>query len=104
MINPLGTTRGPNQAEKAGDVNRWIVEGFGLAEDATVFVSELRCGEPGGPPVETIVAVMRRGQEPERVTFKLPIPLDSVTESDIATLRLTGFADDATQTDAQKAT
>lgn len=35
---------------------------FGLSDDVTVSVSELPCREPGGPDIETIVAILREGK------------------------------------------
>jgi len=31
---------------------------FRLVEDDTVMVTELRCSEPGCPPLETVIAVL----------------------------------------------
>lgn len=34
------------------NVKRWVRELFIVSDDATVMVTELRCSEPGCPPLE----------------------------------------------------
>ena len=43
------------------DVKRWAAEVFRLPESASVLVTELRCGEPGCPPLETVIAILSPG-------------------------------------------
>lgn len=38
-----------------GRVKAWALEALG-EQDATVLVTELRCHEPGCPPLETVIA------------------------------------------------
>ena len=40
---------------------------FGASDDDAVMVHELRCTEPGCPPLETVVALLRSGQPPRQV-------------------------------------
>lgn len=87
MIDPLGTARAPSQARLVGTVKRWVVEALNLSEDAPILVSELRCSEPGCPPVETIIALLQGGPTSDTLTFKLPKPLAEVTSADVAALR-----------------
>ena len=37
-----------------------------IGPDDTVMASELRCTEPGCPPLETVVAVLRSGEAPKQ--------------------------------------
>jgi hypothetical protein len=39
-------------------VKRWVRSACQLGDEAVVLVTELRCHEPGCPPVETVVAIM----------------------------------------------
>jgi len=39
---------------------------FEAADDDAVVVNELACTQPGCPPIETVVALLRAGSEPRR--------------------------------------
>jgi hypothetical protein len=54
---------------------------FKANEDDAVVVNELRCTEPGCPPIETVVALLRAGCEPRQV--KVHKPAVEVTEDDL---------------------
>jgi hypothetical protein len=54
---------------------------FRLGEDAVIMTTELRCGQPGCPPLETILAFW----EPDgtRRQFRIFKPLDYITVDDL---------------------
>jgi len=54
---------------------------FDAAEDDAVVVNELKCSEPGCPPVETVVALLRSGREPRQL--KVHKAVVDVTEGDL---------------------
>lgn len=54
---------------------------FDAGEEDAVVVSELQCTEPGCPPIETVVALLRAGNEPRQV--KVHKPAVEVTEDDL---------------------
>jgi hypothetical protein len=54
---------------------------FEAAEDDAVVVTELACTEPGCPPIETVVALLRAGCAPRQV--KVHKPAVDVTEDDL---------------------
>jgi hypothetical protein len=54
---------------------------FEATEDDAILVSELRCSEPGCPPIETAVALLRKGSEPRQV--KIHKPVVEVTVEDL---------------------
>jgi hypothetical protein len=54
---------------------------FEAGEDDAVVVNEVQCSEPGCPPIETVVALLRAGCEPRQV--KVHKPAVEVTEDDI---------------------
>jgi hypothetical protein len=61
-------------------VRAWTRGRFTLADDETVMVSEVACGVPGCPPVEThVVFWTARG----RHHFKVFKPLADVAEDDL---------------------
>jgi hypothetical protein len=64
-------------------VKAWIAAALGPTDERTILVTELACTEPGCPPVETVIALLREG-EPER--WKLHKPLAAVTEDDVRIL------------------
>jgi hypothetical protein len=70
-------------AENAGASDRlrdWTRARFALTEDETVMVSEVACGVPGCPPIEThLVFWTERGRHHTKI-FK---PLVEVTEADL---------------------
>ncbi len=51
-----------------------------LDDETTVMVTELQCSEPGCPPIETVIAVLRVG---EREQIKIHKPLAEVTRDDV---------------------
>jgi hypothetical protein len=56
-------------------------EVFEAGDDDAVLVSELQCTEPGCPPVETVVALLREGEKPRQV--KVHKPAVEVTGDDL---------------------
>jgi hypothetical protein len=63
---------------------------FEAADDDAVVVNELSCTEPGCPPIETVVALLRAGSEPRQV--KVHKPAVEVTEDDLRHAMLHGHA------------
>ncbi|MFO0742418.1 MAG: hypothetical protein U0270_41475 [Labilithrix sp.] len=71
----------PERAAKVRTLKEWTREAMSLPEDAVILATELRCTEPGCPPLETVVAVMRVGDD--RQQFKIHKPLADVVHEDI---------------------
>lgn len=55
MIGPFGFQSVP---ESKSRVKGWFRKSFGIGEETSLMVTELRCSEPGCPPVETVIAVL----------------------------------------------
>lgn len=53
----------------ADAIKTWVRDALGLADDATVMVSELACHEEDCPPLETVVAVFPPGAQ--KLMFKI---------------------------------
>ena len=61
-------------------VREWARTRFKLSDDETVMVSEVACGVPGCPPIETHIVFWTAAG---RHHFKVFKPLDKVVEDDL---------------------
>ncbi|HUC48910.1 MAG TPA: hypothetical protein VMA30_05940 [Xanthobacteraceae bacterium] len=76
----LGFSKRGGDSEASGRLRDWTRARFALADDETVMVSEMACGVPGCPPVEThLVFWTARG----RHHYKIFKPLADVVEDDL---------------------
>ena len=73
-------TNDPARAAHVRAIKEWTAREVALDEDAAVMVTELQCTEPGCPPLETCVAVLRAGRS---ASFKVHKALIDVTEDDV---------------------
>jgi nitrate reductase delta subunit len=62
-------------------IKLWTRARFGLADDAPVLVSEVACGLPGCPPLETVIAFWTDSET--RHHFKVFKPIAEVVEDDL---------------------
>jgi hypothetical protein len=84
-FRPLRTTPGAPREDAVARVRAWAEEAFGVdPEIGWVMVSEVRCEEPGCPPVETVIAVMDGGSAPRRHAVHAPVA--EVTAADVRRL------------------
>src|ERR1700741_3660775 len=44
--------------DRRSEFQAWVRRVLNLEDDAVVMISELRCSEPGCPPLETVIAVL----------------------------------------------
>lgn len=65
-------------------IKQWARATFGLDDQTTVLVTELRCSEPGCPPLETVIALLRSNMRPQQ--YKLPKAIPDITAADVAAL------------------
>lgn len=79
LVNP-SDTGGPTRDGEGVDRRRRTLEvkdrvrrRLALPAEATVVVQELSCREPGCPPVETVLAVLRPGTPTRRTTVHRPL-------------------------------
>ena len=70
----------PNDAAAADRVRDWARTRFALTDDETVMVSEMACGVPGCPPIETHLVFWTAAG---RHHFKIFKPLAAVIEDDL---------------------
>ncbi|NBX77707.1 MAG: hypothetical protein EBQ92_14255 [Proteobacteria bacterium] len=65
-------------------LKQWVQSCVQLDESATVFITQLECKEPGCPPIETIVAIMRVDEPTEQ--RKIHKSVEEITLTDISNL------------------
>jgi nitrate reductase delta subunit len=69
----LGSFRkNPDQLEALDRIAAWTRARFDLAADVPVSVSEISCGLPGCPPLETVVAFWTEGDKRHHLKFFKP--------------------------------
>ncbi|HTQ45448.1 MAG TPA: hypothetical protein VMI75_21970 [Polyangiaceae bacterium] len=71
------------RAEAARRVKAWVSSHAHAEDSDAVMVTELRCTEEGCPPIETVLALLRPGEEPRK--WKVHKPIVLVTEEDVRT-------------------
>ncbi|MDX2033781.1 MAG: hypothetical protein SF339_24105 [Blastocatellia bacterium] len=71
-----------NDPQVIGRVRGWVTARFGLAEEVSVMVTELRCAEEGCPPIETVIAILDTPGQPRQ--YKVYKPMAEITADDIA--------------------
>ena len=71
-------------AEAVRRVKALVTERFDLPETTTLAVAELRCHEPGCPPVETVVTA--RDADGRIRDWRIAKPLSEIAASDVQTL------------------
>lgn len=70
-------------------VREWAEARFQPDDSDIVMVTEIECGQPGCPPLDTVIALLREGRAP--VKFKLFKALAEVTEADVKRLGKPGW-------------
>ena len=80
----LFQSRSPGDPQHIAAVKRWAADAFQLTEDTTIMVTELRCTEPGCPPLETVMALFH----PQTGTrqYKVHKALGDITQDDVLAL------------------
>jgi hypothetical protein len=84
----FGNKSGLSAGKSARQIKGWARELLAPGEAATIIVSELRCTEPGCPPVETVIAVLRGPGDTRQ--FKIHRPSAEVTREDVESLARAG--------------
>lgn len=83
MIRPFGS-RSTGGSGEAGRIKGWVSWAFGVEDGTPMTVAELRCTEPGCPPVETVIGVLDTPGSPR--TYKVHKPMAEVTFEDVTGL------------------
>lgn len=72
---------GDAQGEGEERVRAWTRERFALPDDAAILVTQLACGLPGCPPLETVVAFWTAPERRHR--FKVFKPVAELRPEDL---------------------
>jgi hypothetical protein len=75
------TNKRPGQLRALDRIKDWTRARFKLPEDAAVMVTEVACGLPGCPPLETVVAFWTGTDT--RHHFKVFKPVEDVVPDDL---------------------
>lgn len=70
--------------QKSKDIKGWVHETLQLAPEAAIIVTELTCSEPGCPPLETVIAVLRGPGD--QLQQKIHRSLADITKEDVVAL------------------
>ena len=84
MIRNLFDSQPKYDSNRIAAIKGWAADVFRLQDSATVFVTELRCSEPGCPPLETVIAVLDTPGKPRQ--HKIPKAIADVTFADVLAL------------------
>ncbi|MBM4128337.1 MAG: hypothetical protein FJ247_13585 [Nitrospira sp.] len=71
-------------ADQADRIKAWARTVFHLSDETTVMVTELECREPGCPPIETVIALLKGPGDTQQ--YKIHKTADEVGLSDIEQL------------------
>ena len=80
LLNP----RPAHDPQHIAAIKQWVGTTFGLDDQTTILVTELRCSEPGCPPLETVIALMYPNMPAQQ--YKLPKAIPDITAADVAAL------------------
>ena len=83
-MGPISNTAGGYDKAGLARVRAWAREAWHLGEEDSVVVTELRCTEPGCPPLETVVVIAAAGRP--TVQHKLHCPAGDVRFEDLQAL------------------
>lgn len=67
-IDPFGA-RSRTDPQRIAEIKAWAAEVFRLGANTSVMVTELRCTEPGCPPLETVIAILDAPGQPRQITI-----------------------------------
>ncbi|RWO78796.1 nitrate reductase [Mesorhizobium sp.] len=80
LANPLAP-RGLALPERTRQIKVWVRRACGLDDDVVVSVTELVCRKSGCPDIETVIGIMRPGEEIE--TIRVNKAIADVTSHDL---------------------
>lgn len=78
------SSRSTGGGEVARRIKSWARDVFDPEGAATILVSELACSEPGCPPIETVIAILRGPNDTAKYTIHRPSA--EITQADIVAL------------------
>jgi len=89
MIQRIRNIGSAHTVELQMRVQGWAEARFVPGDSDVVMVNEIVCGQPGCPPLETVIALLPEGRKP--VKFKLYKALAEIVEADVLKLGRPGW-------------
>jgi hypothetical protein len=74
-------SRPKTDPKRISEVKEWAIEVFRLPADVSVMLTELRCTEPGCPPLETVIAILDQPGKPRQ--YKIHKAIADLTFADV---------------------
>jgi hypothetical protein len=84
MLDDLLGGKRKNNSQATQQVKAWVLDILQLEEDTSLMITELRCTEPGCPPIETVIALLKPSHPTHQ--YKIHKPVADITLDDVATL------------------
>lgn len=84
MLDDLFGGKRKSNSQATQQVKTWALDVLQLGEDTSLMVTELRCTEPGCPPIETVIALLKASHPTQQ--YKIHKPVADITLDDVATL------------------
>lgn len=70
--------------DQADRIKAWVRAVFHLNDETTIMVTELACREPGCPPIETVIALLKGPGDTRQ--YKIHKTADEIDVADIEAL------------------
>ena len=87
MLDDLLGGKRKSNSQAIRQVRAWVFEALQLEEKTSLMVTELRCTEPGCPPIETVIALLKPSHPTQQ--YKIHKPIADITFDDMAMLAIT---------------
>ena len=84
MLDDLLGGKRKSNSQAIQQVKAWVFEALQLEEKTSLMVTELRCTEPGCPPIETVIALLKPSHPTQQ--YKIHKPIADITFDDVAAL------------------
>jgi hypothetical protein len=84
MLNNLLGEKRKRHSQAIQQVKAWVLDALQLEEETSLMVTELRCSEPGCPPIETVIALLEPSHPARH--YKIHKSVADITVEDVATL------------------
>ena len=84
MFDSLFSQKRSIDPQQLQQVKTWVHDTLQLDDDTSLMVTELRCSEPGCPPLETVIALLKQAHPTRQ--YKLHKPVVDITLADIVAL------------------
>jgi hypothetical protein len=84
MLGDFLSGKRKRNSQAIQQVKSWVLDVLQLEENTSLMVTELHCSEPGCPPVETVIALLKASHPTYH--YKIHKPVADITLNDVATL------------------